>query len=119
MSTQERVTLHIKQGAKWEAGFHVMDDNKQPFPLTGYTAQMDIRERAGGELLATLSTANEKLTINEAGGIVEAMLTHAETSLLPVMTAEYDVFIQSASGIRHCIAEGDIEIRAKITEWAE
>lgn len=45
-----RYKLHIKAGATFEREFEYTNDDGTPFDFTGYTAAMQIRESAAGDL---------------------------------------------------------------------
>lgn len=112
------VDLEIYQGANFEFTITVMDENEAPIDLSGYTAKMDIRPYPGGEVLLSASTSNGLITIDGVNGEVGISIDYASTNALPSGTLKYDVFIQSGdASTRRCIAEGDVIVTPRITEF--
>ena len=107
--------ITIKQGADWATSIYVKDDNDQPFNLTGYTAKMQIRMKAGASLIKEISSPSSGITITGATGVIGLSLTHTETALFSFAEAEYDLLIISPGTTDTYPIGGKVKIIRRIT----
>lgn len=93
-------------------------DGVTPIPLTGYTARMQVKERAGDDepALLTLTSPSGGLTITAATGIVEAAVTHSQTAAFAVGSYVFDLLLISPGGDRTFLVEGTVTVRERTTE---
>ena len=99
----------IKQGADWSLSFIVEDTNGLPVNLTGWTGTCQLRERPGGEILATVT-----VTVTGATGTVKLALKASITTTLPTIELMGDCFITNGSATE-CLWEGKIIVTPKVT----
>lgn len=81
-----RYKLHIKAGATFEREFEYTNEDGTPFNLTGYTALMQIRETAAGDLALEIEP-----TINVETGTVGIYLSAEQTSELTADSYVYAI----------------------------
>lgn len=103
------------QGANWTANLYLKDDNGAAKVLTGYTARMQIRDKKGGQIYATLDTSTGEIVIIEATGKITPSLTAAQTAVITKEVCEYDLFLTNGSGTKDCLIYGDFKTRQRVT----
>lgn len=83
-------SMTVTRGSTWTETFRFQDDvTGAPVDLTGYSARMQVRTFAGRQGLTTsetlvmeLTTANERLVIVPAEGVINIHVSAEETELL-------------------------------------
>jgi hypothetical protein len=86
-----------------------------PYDLAGYTARMHIRRDVEStEILASLTTENGKITIDEADGAVVVSMTAEQTSAI-TRSGVYDIEIISPSQEVHKIVRGSFNLNLEVT----
>ena len=103
------------QGAHWSSNLYADDDNGDDKPLTGYTGRMQIRDKKGGQIYATLDTSTGEIVIIEATGKITLSLTDAQTAVITKEICEYDLFLTNGSGVKDCLIYGDFKTRQRVT----
>ena len=84
--------------------------------LTGYAMEMQVRDKPGGTIYATLSTANGKISIYDAAaGKFRATLTAAETAALTAGTYRYDLKVTDTGSSVSYPMRGSFIVRAPVT----
>ena len=96
-------TLYIEQGATYPCGFNCYHEVLPPtvpptpdlanpwlFPA-GTSARMQIREFVGAPVLVEASTLNGRIVLGATDGRIDITLTDADTDLLTVEAAVYDL----------------------------
>jgi hypothetical protein len=106
--------LVIMQGATRTMTLTVLDNNDDPVDLSGYTAKLEIRDRAGGALISSL-TSSSGITINAAAGEVIPLWTATQTGAFNFNIADYDCFITTGSTVT-CILRGEVELIQRISQ---
>jgi glutathione synthase/RimK-type ligase-like ATP-grasp enzyme len=108
--------LFVAAGGKLERTWE-LTKNGLPMPLTGYTAQMQIRsKRSSNVVLADFSTDTGKyMTISEAAGIVMLDVPDTITSGFDFSSGVYDMYIESPTGDRFRVVEGNVVVSATVT----
>lgn len=106
--------ITIYQGATFATSFVYQDDNGTAVNLTGYTAQMQIREENTHEVLLDLTTT-AGLTITAASGKVDIAITAAQSAAFEVQNAEYDLLIKSTGGTVTPLMRGAFVVTPRIT----
>lgn len=90
--------LPLQQGATYRVIFTWKDASDVPINLGGRTARMQLRKKAGGELLSDLSssdpTAAARLIKTDATGEIEVYIGATVTATLPA-TGVYDLELHS------------------------
>jgi hypothetical protein len=98
--------------------YEVLDYNKEPVPLTGFTALMEIREEAGSAVIYTASDALGSIIINEAEGTVDLLIPGEDVGdfVFTGNQAEYDLFVISPAGNPYAVARGKCRKHPSITD---
>lgn len=121
--------LPIDQGETFRWAFvfatrpEVEGDPWVPVDLTGCTARMQVREKYGSEVLASVTTEDGGITLGGADGRVEVFLTDVQTDELgvkegstrPRTAASYDIELIFPSGDVKRLIQGAITIDPNIT----
>ena len=107
--------IPIEQGATFEMTLTYADSVGVPINLTGYSAEMQVREEVGGRVLATASTSNGSIVLS-SGGQVVITLAAAQTSLIGAIVGVYDLFLKSPAGnpIRKLVY-GNVTVKQSVT----
>lgn len=85
------------------------------YSLTGSSAKMQIRKSYGSDVLLELSTANGKLAI--VGNILTINISASDSSLLPVGSLLYDVFITAADTSKLKLMFGKVVVANSVTTF--
>jgi len=101
----------VKNGDTWSYSF-VWSNNNTAINLTGCTAKMEIRNRAG-TLMATASSTNSEITIVGSTGTVNVAFPAATTATVPPGQYQSDLqvtfpdgTVQSSSTVTIVVEEG-------------
>ncbi len=111
-----QLDIAIKKNADFALTLYWRDGGRVPFDLTGYGAKMQIRDRATGALIAEFSTANGKILITGTEGKIAIASSAAENAVLVGEEGEYDLIMNSPGGQATCLVEGNVELRAGVTQ---
>lgn len=87
-----------------------------PVNLTGYTADMQVRQFTDSAILVELSTTNGRIVITPALGQVALTLTATETAALTSGNYQYDLNLTSPDGIVYKILQGAFVILDSVTQ---
>lgn len=93
MTTPFKVKLTIYQGStfRWHATLK-SGSPALPIDLTGCTARMQVRpDIASDEVLLTLTTENDGITLGGADGMIHLYIPHALTETITWESAVYDM----------------------------
>ena len=115
--------LYIEQGVTFTTGFNWYRESTvtpgtpgDPYDLTGATARMQIRKKAGDPtVLVDASTENGKIVLGGTTGRVDIVLTDADTEALTVKTAAYDLKLALADGTTHRLLQGPVTVSPDVT----
>lgn len=103
--------LYIDQGTTFNAVVQVFDDNGDPYNLSGYTANAQIRKNyATNTVAATFTTSVQ----SAANGTIALGLTASETGNLKYGRYVYDVEIYG-SGLTLRPVEGIVTVYPQVT----
>lgn len=89
-----RYTFTHDQGATLDRTLTYKTDAGVPIDITGWTARMQIRSRAGGTLYATLATAGTvdgTITLGGTAGTIRLLVAAGVTSLWTFRSGYYDL----------------------------
>ena len=87
-----------------------------PVDLTGYTAEMDIRDKVGGTVLFTLSTGTDaRIVVDPAAKTITMSISAADTTLVTWSRGVYDLEMYSPSGATTTIFSGNISVVKQVT----
>lgn len=108
--------IEIRQGATFQIALAYRDPDGKPIDLSGFSAQMQIRDRVGGRVLAELSSANGRITIEPAEGRLHVEIPRSITKNMALSTpGVYDLFITSEQDFAVCVVEGKVTFRPSVT----
>lgn len=91
------IDLVIRRGCSVATNLKFYQENGEVQSLTGWTARMSFRSKAGGDLWLDLTSASG-ITITGAIGEVDIALTPAQTRAMAGKRGEYDLLLKNAAG---------------------
>jgi len=103
----------IWQGTAWSRRLYIRDTANQLLSLEGYLAWAQLRDRPGGNLLATIAT-----DIPGVAGAVDVSLDATISETLPAGYAWWDVLLQAPDLTYHRVEPLQVIIRAGVTQDA-
>lgn len=86
-----------------------------PQNLTGYTARMTIRDRVGGTVLSTLTSATNEILIDTAAFTITLTLSPATTAAFTWTKGVYDLELVSSTGRVTRILSGTVTLSKEVT----
>jgi hypothetical protein len=86
-----------------------------PTDLAGYTARMTIKDRVGGLVLATLTDANAKITVDNTNKVIKIKLGAVETAGYVWSRGVYDLELVSATGVVTSLLSGSATLIKEVT----
>ena len=103
----------LEQGTTYSLTVLLKKPNKIPFDLTGYIGRSQIRKNyAATEVLATFSVA---IASPQKEGKVVMSLTDEQTSAIPIVTAVYDLELESPTGEVTRVIQGKVTVSPEVT----
>ena len=118
MAATPQIDLVCPQGATWNDGLIWEVSEKVPQDLTDYTAAMQVRPTAEStEVIISATTANGKLVISAAEGLVTFNIDATETAALSPaqFPAVYDLELTSPTGTVTRLARGAVTLELEVT----
>lgn len=110
------VDLVFQQGTDFSHIVGLTNSDGSIFPLTGYTARMQVREFAySSTILLELSTANGKIEINGPAGQLVLEIPNTETAAFTWRSGVYDLEITSSLNIVTRVMEGNATVSLEVT----
>ena len=89
---------------------------RAPQNLTGYTARMQIRDRVGGTVLVSLTSApSGGITINQTDKAIEIVITDAQTGAITKAEGVYDLELVSPGGVVTALLAGAVTFESEVT----
>ena len=111
-----KYNLEVEQGATFTLALAYKDANDVPINLTGYSARMQIRHKAGSaSALIDATTANGKIVLVAADGGITVTVPATDTDALTVTTGVYDLEIEDASSVVTRLLQGTVAISKGVT----
>ena len=107
----------IEQGATFGQTLTLKDSSDTLINLTGYaSAEMDLRETPeSSAVVATLTTANSRITLGGSAGTVTLSISATDTANLTAGDGVYDLEIVDGNSRVYRILEGTYSIRRNIS----
>ena len=106
----------IAQGTDSTVPFVLSDSTGTVINLTGYTAAMQLRVQLNSvEAVDTLTTDNERISIDPEAGQISCTFPHTQTERYPVRTLVYDLEITSPGGEITRVVQGKITVSGEVT----
>lgn len=121
-----RYDIVLEQGATFDLPINYSTPSGEAVDLSGYTAQMQVREAPHTELLLEFSSnlsSNGFIFMNgssedredSANGNLRVYMTAANTSAVPALRGRYDLELSDGTGYTVRLLEGLFEVEAEIT----
>lgn len=114
--------LITDQGSTVHQVFGIKNSARRTIELTGYTARMQIREwnlenrDPASTVVATYTTENGYLTVNESAGSVTLLIPPAAMAAYEPKSYVYDLEVESEDGETTRIIQGKFIVRAEVTK---
>ena len=87
-----------------------------PHSLNGYTARMQIKDRVGGTVLLSLtSAADGGITLDDTGKVIEITITAEQAEAITWTSGVYDLELVSAGGVVTALLEGAVSVGTEVT----
>jgi len=118
MATVNKVNvrdIYVHQGATRQFTLKLEDNNEVAKNLTGYTIEMTVRKRAGGESILELISSGSGITLTGASGQMDFLMTAAQTADFDFVEGVYDVKLTSGAGTVVYILRGKIIVTRRVT----
>ncbi len=107
--------FNVDQGATLEFSIVWKDANGALIDLTGYSAKMQARDKAGGKILCFTLTQTDGIAINGPQGKFTVTITPERTNRLVYPKSHYDILLTSPSGKKTRILEGTLTLSRSVT----
>ncbi|MEQ4716096.1 hypothetical protein [Nonomuraea sp. B19D2] len=106
--------LTLDQGATFRRVLRWLK-GESPVDLTGFSARMEIRDKAGGSLLYRLDTTNGGISLGGAEGTVILHLPAATSAAWSWRTGVYDLELIEPNGDVTRLIQGGVQINPEVT----
>lgn len=89
---------------------------RTPQSLLGHSARMQIKDRIGGTVLASLTSApGGGILLDDAGKVIEITVTAEQSEAFAWASGVYDLELVSAAGKVTALAEGAVTVAGEVT----
>lgn len=111
-----RYNIICDQGSTFQRVIEIQDTDGTVYPLTGYTARMQIRrEIDASATLLELSTSNSRIVIYPSLGTIELKLSASETSAM-ARGGYYDLeIVKTSTGEVQKVLRGEFRLEKEVT----
>ena len=117
------LAVTMQQGASWRRQLTLnQPGTTTPYNLTGCTAKMQVRQRAGAPDPALMSISEQSgadgvITIGGTAGTIEVFFSASATNRLTTKKAAYDLFLSWPNGTDVWkVLEGTVAVDLAVTE---
>lgn len=86
-----------------------------PVDLSGYTARMAIKDRVGGTVLLSLSTANNRIVLDNTAKTIRLSIPATDTAAITWTKGVYDLEMVSAGGDVSRLMSGSVSVIKEVT----
>ena len=86
-----------------------------PHDLSGYTARLDIKNKVGGTVLLSLTTANSGIVIDSSAKTITLNVSATASAALDWKAGVYDLELVSPTGIVTELLNGSVTVNSEIT----
>jgi len=108
--------IEVEAGATFDTTLTWKDKDGVPVDLTGYSAEMHIRDSVDSDIiLDTLTTANTRLELGDALGTIRIIIPDSVSTAYTFSGAVYDLEITSAVLTKRRLFEGSISVIPEVT----
>jgi hypothetical protein len=105
-----KTNLIVDQGANFVYNIYLIDSAGDPFPLTDYTANAQIRRTYTSYSYATMNVA-----ITQASGLITLTMNSSTTGSLTNTRYVYDLELKSSANVVSRIVEGFVTVNLGVT----
>ena len=111
-----RYNIICDQGSTFQRVIEIKDTDGTIFPLTGYTARMQIRREVDASAtLMELTIANGRIVVYGALGTIELKLSASETASI-TRSGYYDLeIVKTATGEVQKVLRGEFRLEKEVT----
>lgn len=109
----------IKQGADYAVTFEYQNKDGSIFPLTDYTAKMQIKQGFNSIPLVTLTDAEDDgLVILAGAGSITVEIGNVDTAKLPgaPVSLLYDLYVTSPNDVKYKVIGGRVLVQLAVTQ---
>lgn len=107
--------LVIEQGATLDRLITWQNAAGVPYDLTGWTARMQVRERAGGLLYASFKTDDGSIVLGTADGTIRIKATAATTAAWAWEHGVYDLELVDPAAQVTRLLQGTVRLSLEVT----
>lgn len=108
--------ITIEQGSDLDITMTWRDSNSALIDLTGYSAEMDIRDTVESvAVLFELSTVNSRIVLGGVLGTIQLLITAAESTAFTFTTGVYDLELTDPLGVVTRLIKGNVVIDPDVT----
>ena len=111
-----RLNLKIEQGARFQMNWTWKDSNGAAKDLTGYSAEMQIRETADSVSSLYDSDTGSDITITPSTGLIALDIPTATTELFTFDKAKWELEIDDGSGEKSKLLRGNVRLVKEIVK---
>lgn len=108
--------IAIDAGDTWTSTIIWKDSSGAARPLTGYSARMQLRKAPGSTEAAVSLTESDGITITEADGRLDILISAARTSALTGGNYVYAVEVESPVGIVTTLVKGTATVNPEVIQ---
>jgi hypothetical protein len=105
--------LNAADFSNYQSGGYVQYNS--PVDLTGFTANMEIKDRIGGTMLAMLSTVTGEIVLDNTNKVITITLTAAKTVAYTWTKGVYDLELVSATGVVTTLLYGAVTVYQEVS----
>lgn len=106
-----KANLVVDQGTDYSTSVNLTDADGNIVPLTGYTANAQIRKT-----YSSSNSVNFGVTLESSNGVVRLSLTDTQTANIVAGRYVYDVVVTSPASITSRIVEGIVTVTPRVTK---
>ena len=104
-----------EQGATFRRKVTLLDSERLPVDLTGYTARMQVRDPKKNTLIVELTTANGRISVEAATGVLLIEIGATVTEGLPIGIFIYDLELVATADSVTRLLEGKFQVTRNAT----
>lgn len=104
------------QGATYAETFVWRDSDGNLVDTTDCTGAMQVRTKADGDLLLSLSSGDGQITFGGVDGTIAVKGSSSDTASITPGFYVYDLWITSANGDTHPLVGGKFTVLARVTQ---
>lgn len=106
----------LNQGTDFTLQFGMKDPNGKAIDLTGYSAAMQMRQKASNIIaIDTLTTANGRIIFEPEDGVIKITFPHEVTENYPAGDLYYDLELVSGGNQITRLMQGKIKVIEEVT----